>query len=57
MPPREELRERWRTGDIARMVGERFPRLGGEVSFFLLAEWLSACRVVLGCGDCVYDDD
>jgi hypothetical protein len=33
VPDREELRERWKTEDIARLVIERFPRLGGEVSF------------------------
>jgi len=30
IPTREELRERWKTADIARMVQERFPRFGGE---------------------------
>jgi hypothetical protein len=36
IPAREELRERWKTADIARMVRERFPCLGGEVSGLLL---------------------
>jgi len=36
IPAREELRERWKTADIARMVRDKFPRLGGEVSGFWL---------------------
>jgi hypothetical protein len=35
IPAREELRERWKTSDIARMVRERFPCLSMEVSALL----------------------
>lgn len=33
VPAREELRERWRTADIARLLRERFPGLASAVSF------------------------
>jgi hypothetical protein len=33
IPPAEELRERWRTVEIVRLLGERFAELEGVVSF------------------------
>lgn len=39
IPAREDLKERWAVGDIARLVEERFPRLKGVVSFvFVLCD-------------------
>lgn len=32
VPLAEELRERWRTAEIVRLLGERFPGLAGVVS-------------------------
>ena len=33
VPPAEELRERWRTAEIVRLLGERFAELKDVVSF------------------------